>query len=191
MTIQRLCGLPLLLAALTLPAACSSLKGTTETPAQTPAPATTDAGSDVVVGSANTDAGLQSEAVPSAPTTTEAVDSANQAAVSAGVSVVRFPYDSDVLSSEDMELLRKHALALKTKASLQVRLEGHTDERGTQEYNMALGERRAKAVAVFLQSQGVQPGQFEVISYGELKPVASGEDEAAWAQNRRVELIYR
>lgn len=71
-----------------------------------------------------------------------------------------------------------------------MRVEGNTDERGTREYNMALGERRAKAVAVFLTSNGAKANQLDVISYGEEKPVASGESEEAWAQNRRVDLDY-
>ena len=67
-------------------------------------------------------------------------------------------------------------------------LEGHADERGTREYNMALGERRAKAVQRYLVLQGVSPAQLELVSYGEERPVATGNDEQSWAQNRRVEL---
>ena len=78
---------------------------------------------------------------------------------------------------------------MRTRSGL-VRLEGHADERGTREYNLALGERRAKAVANYLAIQGVPRPQIEVISYGEEKPAALGQGESAWAQNRRVELIY-
>ena len=67
-------------------------------------------------------------------------------------------------------------------------LEGHADERGTREYNMALGERRAKAVQRYLVLQGVSPAQLELVSYGEERPVAMGSSEESWAQNRRVEL---
>ncbi len=71
-----------------------------------------------------------------------------------------------------------------------VRLEGHADERGTPEYNLALGERRALAVQRFLQVQGVSAGQLEVISYGEERPVARGTGEDNWSRNRRVELKF-
>ena len=74
--------------------------------------------------------------------------------------------------------------------SLKVRLEGNTDERGTREYNLALGERRANAVKAYLVAQGVSPSQIEVVSYGEEKPVDPGHNEAAWAKNRRVQIVY-
>jgi len=69
-------------------------------------------------------------------------------------------------------------------------LEGHADERGTREYNMALGERRAKAVSRFLTVQGAGSNQIEVVSYGEERPAMMGHDEGSWSQNRRVELKY-
>ena len=73
----------------------------------------------------------------------------------------------------------------------QVRLEGHADERGSKEYNLALGERRAKAVERFLVVNGASRGQIETVSYGEEKPVVRGSGESAYAQNRRVELIFK
>lgn len=196
MTIQRIFGLPLLVSAIALSAACTSLKTTSDDAATQPATSTTtpaQPAGDVAVGSATTGAGLSGEALASDANAAaqDAAGKANQAALDAGISVVRFPYDSDTLSDADMALLRKHAAFMKANPGRQARLEGHTDERGTQEYNLALGERRGKAVAVFLQGQGVNPSQFEVISFGELKPVASGEEEEAWAQNRRVEILYR
>ena len=88
------------------------------------------------------------------------------------------------------EHLRAHAQHLNTNPNAMVRLEGHADERGTREYNVALGERRGNAVAKYLRLNGVSASQMEVISYGEEKPVAYGHDEQSWAANRRVELVY-
>ena len=98
-----------------------------------------------------------------------------------------FEYDSSDLKPEAMRALDVHAKDLKANGA-RVVLEGHTDERGTREYNMALGERRAKAVQRYLVLQGVSPAQAELVSYGEERPVATGNDEQSWAQNRRVEL---
>ena len=98
-----------------------------------------------------------------------------------------FEYDSADLKPEAMRALDVHAKDLKGNGA-RVVLEGHTDERGTREYNMALGERRAKAVQRYLVLQGVSPAQSELVSYGEERAVATGNDEQSWAQNRRVEL---
>ncbi|MBC9251716.1 peptidoglycan-associated lipoprotein [Pseudomonas alcaligenes] len=98
-----------------------------------------------------------------------------------------FEYDSSDLKPEAMRALDVHAKDLKGNGA-RVVLEGHTDERGTREYNMALGERRAKAVQRYLVLQGVSPAQLELVSYGEERPVATSNDEQSWAQNRRVEL---
>lgn len=98
-----------------------------------------------------------------------------------------FEYDSSDLKPEAMRALDVHAKDLQSNGA-RVVLEGHTDERGTREYNMALGERRAKAVQRYLVLQGVSPAQLELVSYGEERPVAMGNDEQSWAQNRRVEL---
>ncbi|MBB3102235.1 peptidoglycan-associated lipoprotein Pal [Azomonas macrocytogenes] len=98
-----------------------------------------------------------------------------------------FEYDSSDLKPEAMRALDVHARDLRANGA-RVVLEGHTDERGTREYNMALGERRAKAVQRYLVLQGVSPAQLELVSYGEERPAAFGNDEQAWAQNRRVEL---
>lgn len=98
-----------------------------------------------------------------------------------------FEYDSSDLKPEAMRALDVHARDLQGNGA-RVVLEGHADERGTREYNMALGERRAKAVQRYLVLQGVAPAQLELVSYGEERPVAMGSDEQSWAQNRRVEL---
>lgn len=106
------------------------------------------------------------------------------------IRTVYFAFDSSEISAESQELLVEHARFLSYNPEVQVVLEGHADERGTRDYNLALGERRAKSVHEFLTAQGVNHTQLEVISYGEEKPVDLEHNESAWALNRRVELIY-
>ena len=101
--------------------------------------------------------------------------------------VFYFDFDKATLRSESRAALQQHADNLRNNPK-RIRLEGHADERGTREYNMALGERRANAVRDFLVLNGVDAGLIEVISYGEEAPAAFGSDEASMALNRRVEL---
>tara|TARA_B110000305_G_scaffold234028_1_gene291424 strand:+ start:511 stop:1056 length:546 start_codon:yes stop_codon:yes gene_type:complete len=105
-----------------------------------------------------------------------------------GMTVFYFEFDRSDLSAEARAALVHHANHLKANPSTSYRLEGHADERGTREYNLALGERRAQAIERYLQVQGVASRQLETISYGEENPVATGSTEAAYARNRRVEL---
>ena len=112
--------------------------------------------------------------------------SSEEAALRA-ITTFYFEFDSSDLKPEAMRALDVHARDLKA-AGNRVVLEGHTDERGTREYNMALGERRAASVQRYLVLQGVSPAQLELVSYGEEKPAAMGSTEEAMAQNRRVEL---
>lgn len=102
--------------------------------------------------------------------------------------VFYFEFDRSDLSAEARAALVYHANYLKANPSVHYRLEGHADERGTREYNLALGERRAQAVERYLQVQGVSSSQLETISYGEEQPVDPGTTEAAYAKNRRVEI---
>jgi peptidoglycan-associated lipoprotein len=104
--------------------------------------------------------------------------------------VVHFGYDSSDLSQEDFGTLNAHSRYLASTAGAKVTLVGHTDERGTREYNLALGERRAKAVQAFLVTNGANNSQIETVSYGKETPVNEGHSEAAWAENRRVEIKY-
>ncbi len=99
-----------------------------------------------------------------------------------------FEFDSAELSTEDRNALVYHAADLKANASKRIRLEGHADERGTREYNLALGERRAQAIERYLQVQGVAASQMETISYGEEMPAETATGEAAYSRNRRVEI---
>lgn len=104
--------------------------------------------------------------------------------------VVHFDYDSSDLSQTDLNTLNAHARYLSQNGAARVSLIGHTDERGTREYNMALGERRAKSVEAFLVTNGARNEQIETVSYGKEQPVNEGHNEAAWAQNRRVQINY-
>lgn len=104
--------------------------------------------------------------------------------------VVYFDYDRDVVKPEFAALVQAHASYLAQNRNRKVRLEGHADERGSREYNMALGQRRAVAVSKATTVLGVGGERIETISFGEDKPKASGHDEASWAQNRRVEIVY-
>ena len=104
--------------------------------------------------------------------------------------VVHFDYDSSELSNEDYQTLQAHAQFLNANANSKIALTGHTDERGTREYNMALGERRAKAVQSYLITNGVNATQLEAVSYGKEMPINAGHNETAWKENRRVELNY-
>jgi len=112
---------------------------------------------------------------------------ASEEAALRAITTFYFEYDSSELRPEAIRSLDVHARDLKASRA-KVVLEGHTDERGTREYNMALGERRAKAVQRYLVLQGVSAAQLEVVSWGEERPAVFGSDEYAWAQNRRVEL---
>lgn len=104
--------------------------------------------------------------------------------------VVYFEYDSDVVRAEDRDILQAHGAYLAKNPNLSVRLEGHTDERGSREYNLALGERRAMSVRQILMLQGASIDQFQVTSFGEERPAEEGSNEYAWSQNRRVEIKY-
>ena len=105
--------------------------------------------------------------------------------------VFYFDFDQAIVRRTGHEELNKHAKVLRPDSDLRVRLEGHADERGTREYNLALGERRANAVRAYLVAQGAVRTQIEVISYGEEKPSNNGHSESSWAENRRVEIVYR
>ncbi len=104
---------------------------------------------------------------------------------------VYFEFDESVILDQDRPILEAHAQYLSQNPGAAVTLEGHTDERGTREYNLALGERRAINVRQFMSLLGAAGQQLRTVSYGEEQPAALGHNEEAWAQNRRVEIIYR
>jgi peptidoglycan-associated lipoprotein len=103
---------------------------------------------------------------------------------------IYFDFDSSEIKPEFTDLLGAHAHYLASNASIRVRLEGNTDERGSREYNIGLGERRAQAVRRALMLQGVSESQITTVSYGEERPAVTGHTEEAWSRNRRVELVY-
>jgi peptidoglycan-associated lipoprotein len=104
--------------------------------------------------------------------------------------VIYFDYDSSEIQPQFIEILRAHSLYLSTNPGASVLLQGHTDARGTREYNLALAEQRANRVRGFMLAEGVADGQINTISYGEEKPAQRGQGEESWALNRRVELVY-
>lgn len=166
---------------------CASKKPATS-PAGT-ATVTSDSGSTngaTTTGTGNTSglSGAELEAANAANAAAEALRTA------LATRVVNFDYDSSQLSQKDFATLNAHARYLAQTSGAKVTLAGHTDERGTREYNMALGERRALAVQTFLLTNGVTQGQLETVSYGKEVPVNEATSEAAWAENRRVEIKY-
>jgi peptidoglycan-associated lipoprotein len=149
------------------------------------------------------DAGTSSTQTSSADTTAAPTTNANQGVSNAEVEtakalqelqriglVIYFDYDKSEIKSEYVSVLAAHAKFLNANVNRKARLEGHTDERGSREYNIGLGERRSQAVRRALLLQGVSENQIATISYGEERPAASGSDEEAYAKNRRVEIGY-
>jgi len=104
--------------------------------------------------------------------------------------VIYFDFDSSEIKGEGTDVVAAHAKYLASHASTRVRLEGNTDDRGSREYNIGLGERRAQAVRRALLLQGASEAQLATVSYGAERPAVVGNDESAWAKNRRVEIVY-
>lgn len=105
--------------------------------------------------------------------------------------IVYFDYDSYTIKPEFQSLIDGHARFLKANAQRRISIEGHTDERGGREYNLALGQKRSEAVRRALTLLGVNDAQIEAVSFGKEKPAAQGTGEDVWAQNRRAEIVYR
>ena len=106
------------------------------------------------------------------------------------VRTIYYEYDSSEISSDYRSTVEAHSLYLQQNPSTSVILEGHGDERGSREYNLALGERRAKAVKQQMLLLGANSNQIRLVSYGEERPASDGHDESSWQQNRRVEILY-
>lgn len=104
--------------------------------------------------------------------------------------IIYFDFDTSAVSNEFAALLEAHATYLRANSSTSLLIEGHADERGTPEYNIALGERRAQAVSRYLESLGVNASQIELVSYGEEKPLDYSRTEAGFSKNRRAVLVY-
>jgi peptidoglycan-associated lipoprotein len=103
---------------------------------------------------------------------------------------IYFDFDSFVVKSDSAAVVQQHGAYLAANPSLSIKVEGNADERGSREYNLALGQKRAEAGAKALKVYGVKESQIEAVSWGKEKPVATGHDEAAWAQNRRDDITY-
>ncbi len=141
-----------------------------------------EGGSDVVVGDGPETTGLDGEG-------DLIMGTLGDGSLSSG-NVVYFGYNSSEVRDDAMPLIASAAEVLVGNPAMQMRLEGHADERGTREFNLALGERRAQSVRELIMLQGVSGNQIDVVSYGEEKPAVVSSGEEAWQKNRRVELIY-
>ena len=135
--------------------------------------------------------GLGSETGAATGPATGAMSTAQQQALAALQSrnIIFFEFDSSEIRADYVSVVGAHAAYLTKFPTARVRLEGHTDERGSREYNIGLGERRAQTVRKALMLQGVADAQITTVSYGEERPAVEGSDESAAAQNRRVELV--
>ncbi|MDH4390880.1 MAG: peptidoglycan-associated lipoprotein Pal [Aquabacterium sp.] len=178
------------LAALVL-AGCGSTVKLDETPVETRTP--TAVGSQAgMPGNAATARGIGSPAPQSQVAAVSLPGAAGMGSGAAALGrVVYFDYDSFVVKDEFRSLIDGHAKVLAVQRSKRVVIEGHTDERGGREYNLALGQKRADSVARSLALLGAQESQLEAVSFGMERPAVEGQDEAAWARNRRAELKDR
>jgi peptidoglycan-associated lipoprotein len=129
------------------------------------------------------------EAPPPPPTNTVVPGSRAEFLQQAGSDTVHFATDASDIDSEAQGILTRQAAWLTKYPNVTATIEGHCDERGTREYNLALGDRRANAAKNFLINAGIAASRLSVISYGKEKPVATGSDEASWAQNRRAVTV--
>ncbi|MEQ6884620.1 peptidoglycan-associated lipoprotein Pal [Salicola sp. Rm-C-2C1-2] len=147
-----------------------------------------DSGSSDAYG-AGDDSGVSEEAMTEAERAQKSMQQAKEKAMKAA-STIYFDFDSAEIQRASRSILEAHAAYLAEDGNASVVLEGHTDERGSREYNMALGERRAESVARFLRVNDVSADQIETVSYGEEQPAVDESNEEAWAENRRVEINY-
>jgi peptidoglycan-associated lipoprotein len=136
----------------------------------------------------NTTTGAQSTMVAPSPAQVDELNNPNSPLAKRSI---YFDFDSYTVKPEYQSLLAAHAQYLRSHPDRHVMLQGNTDERGTDEYNLALGQKRSEAVLKDLEALGVPDSQMEAVSFGKEKPVALGHDEASWAQNRRVDIVYQ
>ena len=146
--------------------------------------------SEVPVEDKNASASASTDAAQSSVAPVVGGKAGAQGVAPAGVNVVYFDYDSFALKPEARAVLERNAAHLQANKQFKVQLEGHTDDRGGREYNLALGQKRAETVRRALTLLGVSDAQVEAVSFGKEKPAASGADEATYAKNRRVEIKY-
>ena len=174
-----------------LAAGCSSVKLDSDVPVESRT--ATPAGSVGAGGAGGANAGGANAGGASQSRVTPVDLAAKDAAGANGINqrVVYFDFDSYVVKDEYRPTVEAHAKALAADRKKHLAIEGHTDERGGREYNLALGQKRAEAVAKSLTLLGATDAQVEAVSFGKERPAAQGSDEAAWAKNRRAELNYR
>ena len=174
-----------------LAAGCSSVKLDSDVPVESRT--ATPAGSVGAGGAGGANAGGANAGGASQSRVTPVDLAAKDAAGANGIGqrVVYFDFDSYVVKDEYRPTVEAHAKALAADRKKHLAIEGHTDERGGREYTLALGQKRAEAVARSLTLLGATDAQVEAVSFGKERPAASGSDEAAWAKNRRAELNYR
>ena len=129
------------------------------------------------------------QANPSSASSQQPQKASSMAELQSALKKIYFDFDSSSLSESSRGTLAKNAEALAKETTTKIRIEGNCDERGSAEYNLALGERRAKAAQQYLVTMGVKPNRLSIISYGKEKPAVQGNDEAAWAKNRRDEFV--
>ena len=185
MTPNRLMRLAAAAAAALLIAACAS----TPLDEQPPAPVTDK--SAATPGAKPTDPKADPRAVASVEATTRGLDPLNDPAGPLSKRSIYFDFDSFVVKPEFQGTVEAHGKFLVANPSRRVTIEGNADERGSREYNLALGQKRADAVKSRLRLLGVPESQMESVSFGEEKPRSTGNDEAAWAENRRADLNYK
>ncbi len=176
---RRNLAVALLVAAAALVSACSKKQDVIEPP---------DAGTEVPADTASEGASTSSRALASDASAEGGM--AGDATGPLAKRVIYFDFDKSEIKPEFADIVAFHARNLTSHPNLHLKLEGNTDERGTREYNIGLGERRAQAVRRALMLQGVAESQLTTVSFGSERPAAEGDDEAAWSLNRRVELVY-
>lgn len=181
--------LPLLVTAAVVAAGCAkepSPDASTAAPPAAPAPAVSTP-QEVTPAPSQ---GFQEERIVDSATTSAPATTTMQSAEAqlAALTRINFDYDQYVLSTTARDTLAANAAILKALPTVKIKVEGHCDERGSDQYNIALGERRAQAALNYLVSLGVDPGQLSTVSFGEEMPLVPGHDETAWAQNRRAEF---
>lgn len=144
-----------------------------------------------VVDQGITDEAVAEENVTPAPAAPQPMEPTPEPLLAAALQNVPFEYDQHLLSAAAQDILATNAAILKAQNRLQVTLAGYCDERGADQYNIALGERRAEAVRSYLLSLGISAARLEAVSFGEEKPLDPGHSESAWVKNRRVEFVPR
>ncbi|APZ43376.1 peptidoglycan-associated lipoprotein Pal [Acidihalobacter ferrooxydans] len=157
---------------------------------QTLQPTTGAAGSSAATSGTGSKANGQGQASALAGQGALAAEAFNSATSPLASRTIYFAFNSSEITAKYLNVVSKNAQYLAAHPALHVKLEGNTDDRGSHAYNMALGERRAQAVAKLLELQGVNPQQLDIISYGEDNPVCTQQDNACWSLNRRVNIVY-